>query len=431
MQIADFLLINFYLLGVFSIGTVIYQAYQRTYFSFHLIFSVIYFVTFFGGFPFSLGLQFGFGVPLPPIETSFFALSVAMISYFIYFLNYQFFQRMRICRKKLVVTQNLGLTINTKKRAKLTACLLFLVAITSLGYFIAVNGLLLFRLEKYSQIFSPLVNLVALKRFFYFFFPALLIGYFIQPSKKRWWLFLVLGVGYGVLCYLAVGGTRANIVLAFALFLLLGWIYRYFSIIWFFSAGIFVVVAMFFLALFRYKLDVQGSEAWFTFLYLTRDTFSPWENFARLLGGEIKFQGLMPIVADFYVYIPKSLWAERPDIVWNTANYFTKIVLGNESGLAISPTLLGSFYIMGGFPVIGLGMALVGGLLSVTDRLFDYGRLQNEPIIQAYCLANLFNLMVLVREGAEAFISRWVFFSVIFCMCWLVALWVMKRKCDE
>ncbi|QLB20957.1 enterobacterial common antigen polymerase [Vespertiliibacter pulmonis] len=429
MQIADFLLINFYLLGVFSIGVVIYQAYQRAYFSFHLIFSVIYFVTFFLGFPFSLGLQFGFGIPLPQIETLFFALAVAMIGYLIYFLSYQFFQITG--SKKLGVVQNFDVAINVKKRAKLTACLLFLVAAISLGYFIAVNGLLLFRLEKYSQIFSPLVHIVALKRFFYFFFPALLILYFIYPSKKRWWLFLVLGIGFGILSYLAVGGTRANIVLAFALFLLLGWIYRYFSIIWFFSAGVLVVVAMFFLALFRYKLDVQGSDAWFAFLYLTRDTFSPWENLAKLLGSEIKFQGLMPIVADFYVYIPKSLWAERPDIVWNTANYFTKIVLGNESGLAISPTLLGSFYIMGGFPVIGLGMALLGGLLSVTDRLFDYGRLQNDPIIQAYCLANLFNLMVLVREGAEAFISRWVFFSVIFCMCWLLAFLITKRKSDE
>ena len=62
----------------------------------------------------------------------------------------------------------------------------------------------------------------------------------------------------------------------------------------------------------------------------------------------IDFQGLAPIVRDFYVFIPSWLWPGRPSMVLNSANYFTWEVLNNHSGLAISPTLIGSLVVMGG-----------------------------------------------------------------------------------
>lgn len=56
---------------------------------------------------------------------------------------------------------------------------------------------------------------------------------------------------------------------------------------------------------------------------------------------KIDFQGLAPIVRDFYVFIPSWLWPSCQDVVLNSANYFTWEVLDNHSGLAISPTLIG------------------------------------------------------------------------------------------
>ncbi len=44
------------------------------------------------------------------------------------------------------------------------------------------------------------------------------------------------------------------------------------------AAGVLGIVGMFWLALKRYGMNVSGDEAFYTFLYLTRDTFSPWEN---------------------------------------------------------------------------------------------------------------------------------------------------------
>lgn len=411
-------LILFYVIAISVLVWIIQRDYRQQGFSFHLLFSGIYLITFFGGFPFSMTMAGLFEYHLPAVSMLWNILAIALGGYLIYYVSYLY-----IGRNKQIPRY----AVEVKSLANLTAWILMTIAILSLLVFMLLNqGLLLFKLEKYSHIFSAQVSGVALKRFFYFFLPALLIWFFLKPTKESWWLFLVAGMTFGVLSYLAVGGTRANLALAFVMFMLLGYLRRFLSFKWLVRAGLLTVIAMFLLALWRYRLNVQGSEAFYTFLYLTRDTFSPWENVARIMDAEIEFQGLMPIVRDFYVYIPQSLWEARPDIVWNTANYFTKSVLGNFSGLAMSPTLLGSFYIMGGMPMIAIGMAVVGGLIRIFDNFFAYGK--NSAVIQSYCLANLFNLIVLIREGIDAFISRFCFFSVIFVFAYIVAYLINRVR---
>lgn len=105
-----------------------------------------------------------------------------------------------------------------------------------------------------------------------------------------------------------VGGTRANIIIAFAIFLFIGIIRGWISLWMLAAAGVLGIVGMFWLALKRYGMNVSGDEAFYTFLYLTRDTFSPWENLALLLQNydNIDFRGLAPIVRDFYVFIPSG-----------------------------------------------------------------------------------------------------------------------------
>lgn len=411
-------LILFYVIAISVLVWIIQRDYRQQGFSFHLLFSGIYLITFFGGFPFSMTMAELFEYRLPVVSMLWNVLAIALGGYLIYYVSYLY-----IGRNKQVPRY----AVEVKSLANLTAWILMMIAILSLlGFMLLNQGLLLFKLEKYSHIFSAQVSGVTLKRFFYFLLPALLIWFFLKPTKESWWLFLVAGMTFGVLSYLAVGGTRANLALAFVMFMLLGYLQRFLSFKWLVRAGLLTVIAMFLLALWRYRLNVQGSEAFYTFLYLTRDTFSPWENVAKIMDAEIEFQGLMPIVRDFYVYIPQSLWEERPDIVWNTANYFTKSVLGNFSGLAMSPTLLGSFYIMGGIPMIAIGMAVVGGLIRIFDNFFAYGK--NSAVIQSYCLANLFNLIVLIREGIDAFISRFCFFSVIFVFAYIVAYLINRVR---
>ncbi|CAA2929264.1 Putative ECA polymerase [Arsenophonus endosymbiont of Bemisia tabaci Q2] len=137
----------------------------------------------------------------------------------------------------------------------------------------------------------------------------MLIVYFLKPTQYRWLFFLFSTVAFGVLTYLVVAGTRANIIIAFALFLFIGIVHGWINLWMLIIAGVISIIGMFWLALKRYGLDVSGAEVFYTFLYLTRDTFSPWENLALLLDKyhKIEFQGLGPIVRDFYVFIPTWL----------------------------------------------------------------------------------------------------------------------------
>ena len=417
-----------YLLSVIPILFSIHRTYHHKGFSFHLLFSITYLSVFYLGFPFSLILSFNYGILLQSFENVCLTLFLPTVFYLLYHAVYG----IRLLPiKSGERTEFLYKDANSKIEAKLTALFLLLIALGTMLVFFMMNGLLLFKLESYNQIFSSQVSGVALKRFFYFFIPALLIFYFISPSKKRWWLFLVLGLLCGIASYVVIGGTRANVALVAALFIFIGIAYGYVSINILFFGAVAGILIMFLLAMQRYNLSLDDSKAVYYFLHLTRDTFSPWESLSRLLAyDKIEYQGLMPIIRDFYVYIPKTVWAERPDLIVNTANYYTWEVLNYYAGLAISPTLIGSFYIMGGFPLIFLGAVICGLIVKGFDSVYFYAKTslnKNKSIIlQAYCFANIFTITVLTREGLDAFVSRFVFFNLIFWSCYLLAKLIVQ-----
>ncbi|MEK6308742.1 MAG: ECA oligosaccharide polymerase [Pantoea dispersa] len=418
---------------LFSLGfilTLTWREFKRVRFNFHLFFTLLFLLTFYFGFPLTSVLVFLFNVSVVPADYLLQALLAATSFYAIYYVSY----KVRL-RPAQAVPRKPWLTMN-RVETHLTCLLLALVAVGTVTVFFMHNGLLLFRLSAYNQIFSSEVSGVALKRFFYFFIPAMLIRYFLNPTQRQWLLFLLITVAFGLLTYALVGGTRANIIIAFALFLFIG-ITRGWITLWMLvGAGVMAIGGMFWLALRRYNLDVVGDEAFYTFLYLTRDTFSPWENLALLLQNydKIDFQGLAPIWRDFYVFIPGWLWPDRPSIVLNSANYFTWEVLNNHSGLAISPTLLGSLLIMGGAGFIPLGAIAVGLLMKGFDSLYQQGREAGNrysgAILQSFCFGAVFNMIVLAREGLDAFGSRVVFFCLIFAACVGLAkllFWLLAR----
>lgn len=418
---------------LFSLGfilTLTWREFKRVRFNFHLFFTLLFLLTFYFGFPLTSVLVFRFNVSVVPAGYLLQALLAATSFYAIYYVSYKV--RLRPAQAE---PRKPWLTMN-RVETHLTCLLLALVAVGTVTVFFMHNGLLLFRLSAYNQIFSSEVSGVALKRFFYFFIPAMLIRYFLNPTQRQWLLFLLITVAFGLLTYALVGGTRANIIIAFALFLFIG-ITRGWITLWMLvGAGVMAIGGMFWLALRRYNLDVVGDEAFYTFLYLTRDTFSPWENLALLLQNydKIDFQGLAPIWRDFYVFIPGWLWPDRPSMVLNSANYFTWEVLNNHSGLAISPTLLGSLLIMGGAGFIPLGAIAVGLLMKGFDSLYQQGREAGNrysgAILQSFCFGAVFNMIVLAREGLDAFGSRVVFFCLIFAACVGLAkllFWLLAR----
>ena len=218
-------------LSVMFIGTLTYQEFRRVRFNFNVFFSLLYLLTFFFGFPLTCMLVFRFGVSvvrqmcyckrnsLPPVSTVF-TMSPIKPG----------------CGRS--ETQQVRRQLFTMNRVEthLTWVMLAVVALVSVGIFFMHNGFLLFKLHSYSQIFSSEVSGVALKRFFYFFIPAMLVVYFLKQDGRAWMFFLVSTVAFGLLTYMIVGGTRANIIIAFAIFLFIGIIRGWISL-WMLAAG--------------------------------------------------------------------------------------------------------------------------------------------------------------------------------------------------
>ena len=296
MQFSGLLVV--WLLSTLFIATATWFEFRRVRFNFNVFFSLLFLLTFFFGFPLTSILVFRFDVSVAPPEILLQTLLIAVCFYAVYYVTYK--TRLRSASRE--VAHRPLFTMN-RVETHLAWGILMGLALLCVGIFFAHNGFLLFKLNSYSQIFSAEVSGVALKRFFYFFIPAMLVVYFLRQDYKAWIFFLVSTVAFGLLTYAIVGGTRANIIIAFAIFLFIGIILGWISLWMLAAAGVLGIVGMFWLALKRYGMNVSGDEAFYTFLYLTRDTFSPWENLALLLQNydKIDFQGLAPMIRDFYI----------------------------------------------------------------------------------------------------------------------------------
>ncbi|XNM63470.1 WzyE family oligosaccharide polymerase [Escherichia coli] len=225
-------------------------------------------LTFFFGFPLTCTLVFRFGVGVSPPDVLLQTLLISVCFYAVYYVTY----KTRLRSATASAPRRPLFTMN-RVETHITWILLMSLALFTVGTFFLHNGFLLFKLHSYSQIFSSEVSGVALKRFFYFFIPAMLVVYFLKPGWKAWIGFLIATVAFGLLTYAIVGGTRANIIIAFAIFLFIGIIRGWISLWMLVAAGVMGIVGMFWLALKRYGMDVSGDEAFYTFLYLTRHTF--------------------------------------------------------------------------------------------------------------------------------------------------------------
>ena len=80
---------------------------------------------------------------------------------------------------------------------------------------------------------------------------------------------------------------------------------------------------------------------------------------------------------------------------------------------------------MGGALFIPLGAIVVGLIIKWFDWLYELGNRETNrykaAILHSFCFGAIFNMIVLAREGLDSFVSRVVFFLVIFGVCLLVA----------
>ncbi|GLY29213.1 TDP-N-acetylfucosamine:lipid II N-acetylfucosaminyltransferase [Kineosporia sp. NBRC 101731] len=369
-------------------------------FSFDAWFTLLFLITSYLGIPLSWLLVRFFDVPAVPAGA---AGALPVLFYAVY----------RAVYAALPEGKHLSVVL-THREADLTVAALASLAIGSLAAFVARNGLLLLRIGSYRLAFSPGIRLVPLKRFTYYLIPAALIAYLRHPTRARWLAFAASTTAFGALTYVAVGGTRANLAVAVALTALLGASDGHLPAQALPALGAAGLLGMYLLALGRYRDQLSGLHPLNTFLFLTRDTFSPWEHLALIVRrrAQIEHQGLAPILRDFQVFVPRRLWPGRPDITLNTAKYFTWRVNGGERVTSLSPTLIGSSWIMGGPAGVLAGAAATGLIMRAFDHLLESSARPRErpgdAVLAGFALASVFNVAVLVREGLDSFVSRTV-----------------------
>ena len=125
---------------------------------------------------------------------------------------------------------------------------------------------------------------------------------------------------------------------------------------------------------------------------------------------------------DFYVFIPTAM-AGPAGRGAELGQLFHREVLNNHSGLAISPTLIGSLVVMGGALFIPLGAILVGMIIKWFDWLYELGKTEpnryKAAILQGFCFGAVFNIIVLAREGwtlsCRAWCSSALFSAPVWC----------------
>nr|BET44698.1 MAG: ECA oligosaccharide polymerase [Candidatus Aschnera chinzeii] len=399
---------------------IIYNEFKKTQYNFNFIFSLCYIVTFYFGFPFTIILAFYFKIKTASFFATLLTLIISFIFYLIYYITYKFkFQISHKTNKKITIDLNTTETY-------ITSIILILISIITSCIFFLQNGFLLFYLKSYNQLFSDQISNIFLKHFFYFFIPGMLIYFFLQPNYYRWLLFLFTTTFFGIFNYLIVGGTRANIIISIILFIFIGVIYKRINIYFLSISIITIIIIMFLLALKRYNLYIDTTNIFYTFLYLTRDTFSPWENLCYLLDKyqNIKCQGLSSIIHNFYIFIPQFIWENKPKHILNTINYFTWEIMHNYSGIAISPTIIGSSIIIG--KIIYLPIASI--CIAIIIKWFDilYVNKNNNIIQQTFYYSNIFNIIILVRDGIDYFIVKLTFFLFIYYISVIIAKMIYK-----
>ena len=302
---------------------------------------------------------------------------------------------------------------------------LITVGLGSLLVFFLANGFLFLKNNDYDDLFSTNISMSWMRNFFYFFFPGLIMWFLRRPSKNRLLKFLLMSLIYGAVVFFVVGGSRASIALAVAYSIILGIQFKYVKPKILFWVTPFLFLTMSWLAIIRYSYQPEGIQLAINMFSLLKGTLSPLDNVAAIIEWHIlnedKMQNLMPIVRDFYRYIPKWMWLEKTDIIMNSGNYLTFEVLKKNEGLTFSPTIVGSSVIMFGFPGLLIFSCSIAFMIKILDVIYDSSVKSIIPstglthplkiIFGTYCISIMFYFISMIRDGIDTFFSRMVFFS--------------------
>jgi antigen polymerase len=159
----------------------------------------------------------------------------------------------------------------------------------------------------------------------------------------------------------------------------------------------------------------------------TVDTFSPIKSFSNILdyyaSGKNDFLGYSVWTNEISSLVPRFFWSEKPIQVINAGNYYTQEIINYERAVTISPTLLGSSYIVAGNFGILLTALISGILFKWLDVKFYIANRHvsnttawdnNHISYSVFYYFILFYTFAAAREGLEVFIQRFIVSYILF-----------------
>ena len=414
MTWGSILLINIFTLIFITI--LVYKN-KKKFFSFYNFFLIWYWIVMFMGIPLTYILSSNFNFLRINIE-----LINQMQLYSIFFiLIFIMVYKIPLKYPKIILFPKMNY-----KELQVLSFIFILLSSISILYFLSKNGLLILTSTSYEERYSSNLGLGILTRFFPFFIAGLVISFFLKPTYKRWKRNITLGIILGLLTYMVMGGYRQIIAIHIFVFLILGYHYSFIKLKTIIRIGVISIPLLMFMALFRYGIN-SSSELGFNFLIFTMDTFSPYDSFVKIIEyynnhQEEKFQGFSIIVNEFSSLIPRAIWTSKPELVLNAGNFYTQEILKYNANVTISPTILGSLFLINGVFAIFFGALFLGLTLKWFDKKMYYtsivsirekGNFHNV-LYSVFYYYILFYVPTIAREGIEVFFQRVVMAYIIF-----------------
>ncbi|EGR0144428.1 hypothetical protein FRN29_00900 [Vibrio alginolyticus] len=191
------------------------------------------------------------------------------------------------------------------------------------------------------------------------------------------------------------------------------------------------------LAFFRYSNSLSSSEASYLFFLYTLDSFSPINSLYQVIH---KFEYSSDFVlvffdnffTQFYTFIPRAIWADKPILLMTNGKFITTEVLGLNGRFIVSPSVIGTAVVMLGYFYFFIGV-FVGIVLRINDLFIS----SSSPLFKVIGFILLPSVFLLSRENLEFYIYKVIMISVTIFFVYLVFrlfIWmpskVNKRRCS-
>ncbi|MDW2175303.1 O-antigen polymerase [Vibrio sp. 1637] len=274
--------------------------------------------------------------------------------------------------------------------------------------------------------------------FLYSYSPCALI-YLLSGrlSNSRILITLSIMIIFGSLVFLITGGSRniaAGGIVSLALYLLY---FKRISLKVFGTFSITMMIGVTLLAFFRYSNSLSSSEASYLFFLYTLDSFSPINSLYQVIH---KFEYSSDFVlvffdnffTQFYTFIPRAIWADKPILLMTNGKFITTEVLGLNGRFIVSPSVIGTAVVMLGYFYFFIGV-FVGIVLRINDLFIS----SSSPLFKVIGFILLPSVFLLSRENLEFYIYKVIMISVTIFFVYLVFrlfIWmpskVNKRRCS-